>query len=273
MLRVQRRVQRVEGLDDPAWICAGGYLPAEHEERTGLKACYNADGWGIAGQREISSEFYFLISPSQGSREKEFPNRQALEMVDSGISGSKAEVAEDCRRHTDGSRYETESPSFLCSVFGRPLLSGGPSGLGNSLEDVELGDLAPLRVVTADGLEWGEKISKDFSDNITVIESCGDREEDVVKTRTEPLGYEKWEDSCLIKFSEYLGIPTVGYEEEIMELLRKMVSQRSGNKRKGNPVESRSERELRKLECTINYNGKGQNRGGRDRGDFLLKLK
>ena len=259
-----------DALDDPAWICAGGYLRAEYEERTGLKDCYSADCWEKAGPREMS---YFFISPSQGPSEKGYPNRKALGIVDSGIRGSKAEVAEDFRRHTCGSRYETESPSYICSVFGRPLLSGGPSGLGNSLEDVELGDLAPLRVVTADGLEWGEKISKDFSDAIIVTESCGDGEEDVAKTRTECLGYEKWEDSSLIKFSEYLGIPTMGYEAEILELLRKMVSQQSGNKRKGNPAESRSERELRKLECTINYNGKGQNRGGRDRGDFLLKLK
>ena len=79
--------------------------------------------------------------------------------------------------------------------------------------------------------------------------------------------------NCLIKLSEFLGIPTVGYDEEILELLRKMVSQQSGNKRKGHPTKSRCERELRKLECTINYSGKGQNRGGRDKGNFLLKLK
>ena len=52
-----------------------------------------------------------------------------------------------------------------------------------------------------------------------------------------------------------------------------MVSQQPRDKRKGNPTESRCERELRKLECTINYNGKGQNREGRDKGNFLLKLK
>ena len=122
-------------------------------------------------------------------------------------------------------------------------------------------------------MECGENISKEFSDAILVTESCGDGGKKVVKTSTESLGYEKWEDSCLIKFSEFLGIPTVGYDAEILDLLRKMVSQQPGNKRKGNPAESRSERELKKLECTINYNGKDQNRGGRDRGNFLLKLK
>ena len=53
--------------------------------------------------------------------------------------------------------------------------------------------------------------------------------------RPECLGYNDWEDSCLIKFSEFLGIPTVGFEEEILELLRKMESQQQRNKRKGVP--------------------------------------
>ena len=265
-----------DALDDPAWICARGSLLVEHEERTGLKDCYSFECCEKAGLWEMSSERPFFISPSQGSIEKGYPNSQALEIVERDIRGSEAEVAEDFRRRTCGSRYETESPSIissLCSVFGRPLVSGGPSGLGNCLEDEELGDVAPLRAVLADGMEWGEKTSEDFPDAIIETESCGDGKEEGAKTHSECLGYEKWEDNCLIKFSEFLGIPTVGYDAEILKLLRKMVSQQPGNKRKGNPSESRSKRELRKLECTINYNGKGQNRGGRDRGNFLLKLK
>ena len=38
------------------------------------------------------------------------------------------------------------------SVFGRPLLSGGFSGSGGSLVNK---DLEPLKVVAADGREWG----------------------------------------------------------------------------------------------------------------------
>ena len=265
-----------DALVDPALICAGGSLRVEHEERTGLKDCYSFEYCGKAGLGEMSSELPFFISPSQGFSEKGYPNSQALEIVERGIRCSGEEIAEDFRRRTCGSKYETESPSIsssLCSVFGRPLLSGGPFGLGNCLEDEELGDLAPLRVVTADGMEWGEKTSENFSDAIIVTESCGDGEEEGAKTRKECLGYEKWEDSCLIKFSEFLRIPTVGFDAEILELLRKMVSQQPGNKRKGIPVGSRSERELRKLQCTKNYNGKGQSRGGRDRGNLLLKLK
>ena len=264
-------------LVDPAWICARGPLLDAHVERTWLKDCYSFECCEKVGLWEKSSERPFFISSSQRSIENGYPNGQALDLVERGVRGSEVEVAEDFRSRTFGSRYETESSSIsfspLCSVFGRPLLYGGPSGLGNYHGDEEMGDLEPLRMVLADGIEWGEKTSEDFMDTIIETEGCGDRKEEGPKTPTECLGYDNWENNCLIKFSEFLGIPTVGYDVEILELLRKMVSQQPGNKRKGHPNESRSERELRKLECTINYSGKGQNRGGRDRGNFLLKLK
>ena len=89
----------------------------------------------------------------------------------------------------------------------------------------------------------------------------------------ECTGYNNWEDSCLFKFSKYLGVTTAGFEEEILKLMRKIEVQQVADKRKGLVSETRCERELRKLECTINYSGKNQNRSGRDRGNFLLKLK
>ena len=47
----------------------------------------------------------------------------------------------------------TQSNSIPFSVFGRPLLSGGFSGRGDSL----LEKVVPLRVVAADGREWGSE--------------------------------------------------------------------------------------------------------------------
>ena len=43
--------------------------------------------------------------------------------------------------------------------------------------------------------------------------------------------------------------------------------------KEGEMTKSRRKRELRELECTINYNEKSHNREGRDRGNLLLKLK
>ena len=45
-----------------------------------------------------------------------------------------------------------QSPPTLFSVFGRPLILGGFLGLGGSLDT---SDLEPLRVLAADGSEWG----------------------------------------------------------------------------------------------------------------------
>ena len=131
-----------------------------------------------------------------------------------------------------------------------------------------MGEMEPLRVVSDDGREWGEVTAGALMEVDQETVGFGPQSEELPYVRPECLGYKNWEDSCLIKFSEFLGVPTVGFVEEILELMQKMVSQQPRDKRKGNPIESRCEMELRKLECTINYNGKGQNRGGRDMGIF-----
>ena len=96
---------------------------------------------------------------------------------------------------------------------------------------------------------------------------------EVATVCSESTGYNNWEDSCLFKCSEYLGVKTTGFEEEILKLMRKMEAQQVEDKRKGNSTETRRERELRKLECSINCSGKSHNRSERDRGNFLLKFK
>ena len=86
--------------------------------------------------------------------------------------------------------------------------------------------------------------------------------------------YGSWESSCLVKFSEFLGFPTLGFEKEILNLLGKLVASQKRCKEKGSQSVSKSERELRRLRSTINYNGNKINKGGgRDSGNLLLKLK
>ena len=90
----------------------------------------------------------------------------------------------------------------------------------------------------------------------------------------ENWNYGSCESSCLVKFSEFLGFPTKGFEKEIMKLLRNLVASQKLSKEKGSLTVSKSERELRRLSSTINYNGNRSNKGGgRDRGNLLLKLK
>ena len=134
-------------------------------------------------------------------------------------------------------------------------------------------DLEPLRPVAADGSEWGlESLGA-----LVVLEeaSVGAKQqvEEAISVASEVSGYEKWEDSCLVKFSEFLGFPNVGFESEIMDLLRKMVSKQHQVENKGAITMSRCEWELKKLVCTIKYNGKNQNKvGDGEMGNLMLRL-
>ena len=162
-------------------------------------------------------------------------------------------------------------PLPLSLVFCRPLLSGGFSGLGGTNGDE---DLEPLRVVAADGREWGVDCSGVIIEEGEKLGAVDQRTEEAQNESSEIWTYESWESSCLTKFSDFLGFPIKGFENEILELLRNLVASQKFGKEKGSLTVSKSTRELRRLKCTINYNGKKTNKGGgRDRGNLLLKLK
>ena len=170
----------------------------------------------------------------------------------------------------DDNIYE-QSSSALISVFGRPLLPGDISGLGgiNGEEDLE-----PLRVVAADGREWGVEFSGALIEEGEGLVAAGRRTNEVQNEASEIRTYERWEKSCLAKFSDFLGFPIKGFEKEITNLLRNLVNAQKLGKDKECQTLSKSERELRKLKWTINYKGKETIReDGRDRGQLILKLK
>ena len=132
------------------------------------------------------------------------------------------------------------------SVFGRVLLPGDFSGAGGS-DDVEdrVGH-PPWCMVDMNGKEGG-----------TLTE--GSLMEVEVRTENFPVDleerYETWEESCMVKFSEYLGFLTKGHEWEILSLLRSLTVKPNQMRPKGQQVVSRCERELKKLECTLKYKG------------------
>ena len=120
-----------------------------------------------------------------------------------------------------------------------------------------------------DGRVWGRDAA---GATIVVGEVAGvdsRRMEEAQHEPTESLMYDSWESSCLAKFREVLGFPTKGFEKEILELLRNLAASLKCGKEKGNMIVSKSERELRRLKSTINYNGKQTNKGGgRDKGNL-----
>ena len=86
---------------------------------------------------------------------------------------------------------------------------------------------------------WGERALTLISDH---IEGEGESSE-------------CWSMSCLAQFRKLLGMPTTGFEKEILALLKKLKhkEEKTGKRR----IKSRFERKLRKLECSVNYNRTG----------------
>ena len=170
-----------------------------------------------------------------------------------------------------GDNLYVQSTPTPFSVFGCPLLPGGFSGPGGSFVDK---DLEPLRVVAVDGREWGLECSGATIDVGEVLCEVGQRKTEAQNESSETWSYESCENICLAKFSDFLGFPTKGFGKEILDLLRNLVASQKIGKEKGILTVSKSERELRRLRSTINYNGNKTNKGGgRDRGNLLLKLK
>ena len=127
--------------------------------------------------------------------------------------------------------------------------------------------------MAADGREWGSESPGGISDEGEEIGAVGQRKQAQCES-FENWNFGSWESSCLVKFSEFLGFPTKGFENEILNLLTNLVASQKMSKEKGIMTVSKSERELRRLRSTINYNGNKINKGGgRDRGNLLLKLK
>ena len=65
-----------------------------------------------------------------------------------------------------------------------------------------------------------------------------------------------WEESCLAKFSEFLGFPIEGFKEEILELMNRINSRRQKRKGKGGAVSTKFDRELKKLEWNVMDSGR-----------------
>ena len=261
-----------EPMDDPAWICARRSLLHASDSSLDSERTLSFESCWEKGKGKMQTECLAMGCSGQGNATERWADGSSLALVEKIPKSPEVDVDKELCTHAIGPRFDslslTDCSSPLFSVFGRPLLTGGFSGLKEFPENEILGDMEPLRVMSVDGSEWGTGI-----DNALIEDVQESVKEKSAKNRPDCMGYDNWEDSCLFKFSEFLGVKTVGFEEEILKLMRKLEVQQEGDKRKDYLTETRCERELRKLECTINYSGKSQNRGGRDRGNFLLKLK
>ena len=65
----------------------------------------------------------------------------------------------------------------------------------------------------------------------------------------------RWEESDLARFSQFLGFSTEGLEKDILEFMVKIKKRRERIHSKVMLEKSKFERELRRLECSVNYEG------------------
>ena len=73
----------------------------------------------------------------------------------------------------------------------------------------------------------------------------------------EVKGWEEvsWKESNLVRFSKFLGFPTEGLEKDILDFLVKIRKRRERVHSKTLLEKSKFERELKRLECSITYEG------------------
>ncbi|RVW38063.1 hypothetical protein CK203_097261 [Vitis vinifera] len=132
--------------------------------------------------------------------------------------------------------------------------------------DEEDGYHAPLRALLTDGRPWEMSTEGGKNRGVRSKES-----EDLEEEEDQGSG---WDDSSLAKFSKSLGFSTVGVEGEVLKLLLRLKSRRDQGKKKGSSGMTRFDREVKKLEWSINYEGESRMKGSdRRNGDRALCLK
>ena len=78
---------------------------------------------------------------------------------------------------------------------------------------------------------------------------------------TENEKEDPWEECSLAKFSQFLGFSTEGLEKEILSFLIKIRKRREKIHSKELLEKSKFERELKRLECSVNYEGGNRQKG------------
>ena len=126
------------------------------------------------------------------------------------------------------------------------------------------GDISPLNMVLVEGRDEAA-CSREEMAMVLVGETSIDERNSLRQTVGGTESVEEWNSSCLAQFSDFLGMPTTGCEEEILNMLKKWIMRKDQkNKRNGAKrvkVEtSKSVRELKRLECSINFKSSGHGR-------------
>ena len=151
----------------------------------------------------VSSDCPLMGISCQGHGEEGFSTGRSFALVEAVSRCPEVDDPEALRIHTKGSRFEiapsVDYSSPLFSIFGRSLLFGGFSGLGDFHEYEALGEMEPLRVVSVDEREWGKGIADALMEGGQALVGLKSLREEPSNVRLECMRYNIWADSCLIK--------------------------------------------------------------------------
>ena len=119
----------------------------------------------------------------------------------------------------------------------------------------------PLRMITIDGSAEEDNAYWDLVE--VNSDNNKDRGSEWGLTLSEPQEVRgekeiRWEESSLAKFSHFLGFSIEGLEKKILNFLVKSRKRRERIHSKGLLEKSKFEREIKRLECSINYEGRNK---------------
>ena len=225
---------------------------SKEQQSEALWACHSFRPTKESSLKEARASFSRQISVNW-FEEQHLPSEMAG-AAESRENG-RASIADEWFME-ENARYSTLKPLTVCLWEGRVSFSSNFSGEGVVMGMKERSDIGsmvkesegrlsftPLRVYPA------KERDGQMGAGISFLEEEG-RDD---RAEKEDDDEKSWRYSCLARFCQYLGMPTEGFEREILRLLnrireRRDVSKRvTGKKRKGQRM-SKFDRELKKLE-------------------------
>ncbi|KAL6311940.1 hypothetical protein AAG906_012075 [Vitis piasezkii] len=193
-----------------------------------------------------------------------------------GISRTDSALLEEDARYVNAlsssGLVALDSPSPSFSPFGRtPLMeSFDRSGVR---EDSDTGDSL------CKGNGYSEQIEEKCWDLVEISNDCMEVSRKALclarPSSQVESGWveERWEESDLARFSQFLGFSTEGLEKDILEFMVKIRKRRERIHNKVMLEKSKFERELRRLECSVNYEGgKKKKCSGQGRGCQIMEV-
>eukprot|EP00261_Vitis_vinifera_P015668 XP_010644167.1 PREDICTED: uncharacterized protein LOC104877503 [Vitis vinifera] len=218
--------------------------PKDVQEKAGLLGCF------FSRKRPTPEDVLMCWVPEEINREQRFD----------GFSMTDCALQEEAKRYalhfyTKGN--QVKGPSLLLSSNFDRAPEGESFDRSGELEEELWGDKSTWLTVY-EGNEvnvngpWKLGEANRIRDKVRGKEGI-DGASGIQATENEKG--ELWEECSLAKFSQFLGFSTEGIEKEILNFLTKIRKRREKIHSKELLEKTKFERELKRLECSVNYEG------------------